>query len=213
MMRNDLVLAVMLVCAPLFMATPAWATAARIDFATCQELKVEQQKFIETGILADLQRGPDWAKTSLSQDRLRQVELYIMLDEQLKFGCREAKFSLEVEKAGEAAKQIENDPDADPNAPKTAKGKKKPADAKDNTEGVVVIPQKVKPENPVGDQPRAKTAKPPKPKANDAYVPPPPGPGSSPGAESGEGSNISDSDWTAPPKPDSAPNSSLGVTP
>lgn len=209
MMRNVLVLAVMLVSAPYFSVATAQATAARIDVATCQDLKGEQQKFIETGILADLQRGPEWAKTNLSQERLRQVELYIMLDEQLKFGCREAKFSLELEKPGEAGKQTEGNPAAGPNAPKAAKSKSKPPVAKDNAEGVVVIPQKVKPEKSVGEQPRPKTAKPPKPKANDAYVPPPPGPGSSPGAGGGEGSNISDSDWITTPKPDSA----LGVTP
>lgn len=209
-MRNGLEWAVLSVCAPFFLVGPVRATAARIDVATCKELKLEQQKFIETGILADLQRGPEWAKTSLSQDRLRQVELYIMLDEQLKFGCREARFSLELEKPSEAGKANDTDPGADANAaPKALRAKTKSDGVNEATEGLVVIPQKVKPGTSVGEQPRPKAAKPPKPKANDAYVPPPPGPGSSPGTGGGEGSNISESDWITSPNPDSA----LGITP
>lgn len=83
---------------------PASATAPRIDADACNEMRIEQTKFIETGILADLARGPEWAKANLAPEKLRQIELFIMLDEQLKFGCRDAKITL-GEPEGEAAGQ------------------------------------------------------------------------------------------------------------
>src|SRR3954468_15435285 len=78
------------------------ATNPKIDADTCTTLRLEQIKFRQSGILDDMSKGPDWAKTNLSADRLREIEHYMMLDEQVKFGCRDAKLSPEAEKASEA---------------------------------------------------------------------------------------------------------------
>lgn len=109
-------------------AAPAAATAPKIDAEACKEMRLEQTRFIETGILADFARGPDWAKANLAPDKLRQIELFIMLDEQLKFGCRDAKITLGEPKGEEPA-------DGDAAAPNSADApgkpvkKPKPADA------------------------------------------------------------------------------------
>ena len=95
----------------------AGATPARLGSATCEGLRTERQRFTQTGIIAEVQRGPEWAKANLSQDRLAQIEAYIRIDEDIKFGCRDAALSPEAVLAREAAKRLELNPNADPTAP------------------------------------------------------------------------------------------------
>ena len=103
--------AALLLCAAL--SRPVHATAARIDAETCTQLRLEQIKFKQSGVLDDMKNGPEWAKSNLSPERLREVELYIQLDEQVKFGCRDAKLSPDLLKAQEAAtrQELNLDPD------------------------------------------------------------------------------------------------------
>jgi hypothetical protein len=122
MLRLDLRLRLSLGFASLVSATglalmPAAAGQPKLDAETCKQLHVEQATFIQSGILADLQRGADWGKSNLSASRLREIEQYILLDEQIKFACREATLTPEMEKASEVAKRLELDPNADPLAP------------------------------------------------------------------------------------------------
>ncbi len=98
-------------------AKTALAGQPRLDADTCKQLHSEQSTFVQSGILSDLQKGAAWARTNLSADRLREIEHYIVLDEQIKFGCREATLTPEMEKAGEIAKRLELDPNSDPFAP------------------------------------------------------------------------------------------------
>ena len=102
------------------LATSARATDPKIDADTCTQLRLEQIKFRQSGIVDDMQKGPEWAKANLTPDRLREVEHYMALDEQVKFGCRDAKLSPEAEKASEAASRIEINSDADPPTPEGA---------------------------------------------------------------------------------------------
>ena len=95
----------------------AQATKPKLDTDACAQLRVEETKFRQTGILSDMSKGPAWAKANLSADRLREVQHYIELDEQIQFGCRDAKLSLEAAKASEAAARIEVNSDADPTVP------------------------------------------------------------------------------------------------
>jgi hypothetical protein len=93
---------------------PALATEPKLDTETCNQMRLEHLKYVETGAADQMQRGPEWAKTNLSADKLRDMELFIQLDEQIKFGCRDAKLTLDAERAGEAAKRLEANPDLDP---------------------------------------------------------------------------------------------------
>ncbi|HVX34926.1 MAG TPA: hypothetical protein VHC71_01750 [Hyphomicrobium sp.] len=95
----------------------AHATKPKLDSDTCAQLRVEETKFRQAGILSDMSKGPAWAKANLSADRLREVQRYIALDEQVRFGCRDAKLSLDAAKASEAAARIEVNSDADPTVP------------------------------------------------------------------------------------------------
>ena len=115
-------------CAFVFVALPVWA-APKLDKETCVQLKSEQATFIQSGILADVQRGPAWAKSNLAAERIREIELFITLDEQIKFGCREVTLTGDAIRAGEAAQRLELNPNADPTAPPP------PAPANDGEEG------------------------------------------------------------------------------
>lgn len=106
-----------LFCAPIGTSYNAWATQPKVDPETCTALRLEQIKFRASGILDDMSKGPQWAKANLPADRLREIEHFIQLDEQVKFGCRDAKLSAEAERASEAAARIELNSDADPTAP------------------------------------------------------------------------------------------------
>lgn len=110
-------------------ATPVDAAQPRIDKDTCTQLVSEQATFIQSGILADLQRGPAWGKTNLTAERMREIEHYILLDEQIKFGCRQATLTPEMEKASEIAKRLEQNSDADPFAPLPERKVTAPSDA------------------------------------------------------------------------------------
>jgi hypothetical protein len=106
--------------ASLVSATTAFATQPKIDAETCAQLRLEETKFRQSGILNDMSKGPEWAKANLTPERLREVEHYLTLGEQVEFGCRDAKLSPDAEKASEAASRIEKNSDADPTAPLSA---------------------------------------------------------------------------------------------
>jgi len=106
------------VCLVVFAQAEALAaSSAKIDKDTCEQLKAEQAKFVQTGIMADIQKGAEWGKANLSAERLREVEHFIMLDEQLKFGCRVVTLTEDAKNAKEAARRLELDPNEDPTAP------------------------------------------------------------------------------------------------
>ncbi len=170
------------VCGSIFVAAPVLA-APKIDKDTCAQLRGEQATFIQSGILADIQRGPAWAKSNLAAERIREIELFITLDEQIKFGCREMTLTGDAVRAGEAARQLELNPNADPTAPPppaakdgndagasngTESGDASGADAPAAAASSAAKPT-LKPKTERRVQPAAK------PKAVDAYVPPPAG--------------------------------------
>ena len=98
---------------------------------------------------------------------MREVEHFILLDEQLKFGCREAVLTQDAKAAGEAAVKLELNPDADPTAPEPD-----PTQAAEPGAEVTNTPAEATTEA-VKARPRAKPAAKPKSKPKDAYVPPP----------------------------------------
>lgn len=145
------------------------AAAPKIDKETCDQLKGEQAKFMESGIVADLQKGPEWGKANLPPDRLREIEHFILLDEQLKFGCRQVTLTGDILRAGEAANKIEANPNpaADPAA---AAG-----DSQGSEGAATTAPAQAKPQKPAAKPAKPKAEKsaeaPSKPKAADAYQP------------------------------------------
>lgn len=102
-------------------SSTALATEPKLDALTCADLRLERQKAIEAGLAADVAKGPEWAKSSLNQERIHQIELFIAVDEQVKFGCRDAKITEDARAAAEAARRLELNPDADPLAASTVR--------------------------------------------------------------------------------------------
>ncbi|MBS0234752.1 MAG: hypothetical protein JSR99_14835 [Proteobacteria bacterium] len=125
----------------------AWATQAKIDPETCNALRLEEIKFRQSGILDDMSKGAAWAKANLSADRLREIEHYLQLDEQVQFGCRDAKITAEAKRASEAAARIEINSDADPTAP-IAKDPPKPGAAPKKALPKKAVKKKAKPSDP-----------------------------------------------------------------
>lgn len=137
----------------------AIAGQPRLDAESCKQLHVEQSTFVQSGILADLQRGAAWGKANLSADRLREIEHYIMLDEQIKFACREATLTPEMERASEIAKRIEANPNVDPFAPLPDPDATRESGAADADDGG-------EPSRDAEQRPRAKTTASERPAAN-----------------------------------------------
>ncbi|MEQ1718182.1 MAG: hypothetical protein ABL907_19750 [Hyphomicrobium sp.] len=157
-------------------AVPACA-APKLDKDTCDQLKVEQAKFLETGILSEIQKGAQWGKANLSAERLREVEHFILLDEQLKFGCRQVTLTIDAMRAGEAATQIELNPNpaADPaSSPDGSQdGAAPPGTAPAAVTGPPSKPSpKPRSERRTPEGKADKAAAKSKPKAADAFVPP-----------------------------------------
>lgn len=154
--------------------THAYA-APKLDRETCEQLKGEQAKFLASGVVEDIQRGPEWGKGNLSPERLREIEHFILLDEQLKFGCRIVTMTADIFRASEAATQLEQP--AEPPAPDIAPASSKKRRITDDEGPVRAVTPKPKPKPAASagqsTQPAATSApKPkPKPKPSDAYVP------------------------------------------
>lgn len=104
------------VCIVVLAQADALAASPKIDKDTCEQLKTEQAKFVQAGIMADIEKGSEWGKANLSAERLREVEHFIMLDEQLKFGCRVVTLTEDTKNAKEAARRLELNPNEDPTA-------------------------------------------------------------------------------------------------
>ena len=160
-----------IIAAICFAPFTAEATQPKIDSDTCTALRLEQIKFRQSGILDDMSKGAEWAKANLSADRLREIEHYMQLDEQVKFGCRDAKLSPEAERASEAAARIEINSDADPTAP-LANDPPKPGAAEKQDAPKKISRKKAKPSDPKAQNDKLKKSK--KSKASQADAAPQP---------------------------------------
>lgn len=162
-------------------AGAALAGQPKLDKETCVQLHTEQATFIQSGILADLSRGPAWGKSNLPADRLREIEHYIMLDEQIKFACREATLTPEMMRVEEIAKRLELNPNLDPFAPPPEPAATGAAASPDAPAGLSPTPD----EKPKVRKPKPPAAKPAS-AANDALKAPPvyvaPAPAANPAA-------------------------------
>jgi hypothetical protein len=88
------------------LAFPAGALATPLDQPTCDTLKIERDTLVAAGLETEMARGPEWAKTNLPPDRLKQIARMIEVDEQLSFRCGElatARPTLKEPKPVEAA--------------------------------------------------------------------------------------------------------------
>lgn len=78
------------------------AQQAQLD--TCRANETERAELHKTGIVAEMDKGPEWAKANLPAERLQQILRYIHLDEQVMFRCGDVFAEATVRQAEEAAK-------------------------------------------------------------------------------------------------------------
>jgi hypothetical protein len=64
------------------------ARALPLPHAECERLDKERDRLEQSGVRADLMKGPAEAKSRLPADRLRSIAALIEIDEQLLFRCR-----------------------------------------------------------------------------------------------------------------------------
>ena len=132
-----------------------------LDKAVCESLKQEHGQLVGAGAKDNMARGPEWATANLAPERIKEIRRLIDIEEQLAFRCPQPKpaaqraESQEPAAAGADAPSVSEQPTGS-NSPKAARAHRK---AKARTAG--------------GGRRTKKTS--PRPKANDAYIPPPKG--------------------------------------
>ena len=88
------------------MAWPPAAFAAKLDKAACAELTDERNAITATGVKADMERGPEWAKANMPPERLQSALRLLEVEDQLEFRCgaaRQARQAGADRSAGNAA--------------------------------------------------------------------------------------------------------------
>lgn len=130
------------------------AAAAPLDKEACEVLKAEQARLATEALKADMEKGPEWAKANLAPARLKEIQAFIELEEQLTFRCPNPAFKLprtttaakppDAKKADRAPGELETAPvvpapGSVPDAPASKKAKpaakKKPAATKPKSAG------------------------------------------------------------------------------
>ena len=66
---------------------PAAAFAAKLDNAACAALTDERNAITATGVKADMERGPEWAKANMPPERLQSALRLLEVEDQLEFRC------------------------------------------------------------------------------------------------------------------------------
>jgi hypothetical protein len=66
---------------------PAATLAAKLDNAACAALTDERNAITATGVKADMERGPEWAKANMPPERLQSALRLLEVEDQLEFRC------------------------------------------------------------------------------------------------------------------------------
>lgn len=140
------------------------AKAASLAKETCDAIDAERAALAASGVSETIQKGAAWAQANLPSIKLKEIERYIGLQEQLLFKCGHAKLrTLPLQEPEDFA---DGQPQASPPAiePPAAKPKtvlKKPTKPKSEPAAS---------QYDLAPKPPAKPSR--KPKADDAYRPP-----------------------------------------
>lgn len=161
------------------LATAAWLTLASLAPARaeplpqekCAEFATEQMTLIAGGVKGDFAKGAEWGKANLKSARLKEIERYIEVTEQLGFRCGFARARLTLPpdddsraEAAAAAADKGEAPEAPKDEPKVLP-KPKP---KAKTKAAEAAPEPAAVPRP---KPAPKVQAKPAPKADDAFRP------------------------------------------
>jgi len=70
--------------------TGTGTVAAPLDVVTCRNLYAKRGELEQTGVKADMAKGPEWARDNLAKERLALIKAYIETEEQVLFRCPKA---------------------------------------------------------------------------------------------------------------------------
>lgn len=76
----------------------------KAQYDACQAQEKERAELAATGIQADMDKGPQWAKANLPAKRLKEILRFIHLDEQVRFRCGDVFATAQVAREEEAAR-------------------------------------------------------------------------------------------------------------
>lgn len=76
----------------------------QVQYDKCQAQEQERATLAATGIEADMNKGPQWAKENLPAKRLSDILRFIHLDEQVRFRCGDVFAAAQVAREEEAAR-------------------------------------------------------------------------------------------------------------
>jgi hypothetical protein len=77
--------------------------AEPLDKAACDALHAEAATLAAAGLKADMEKGPEWAKANLPEDRMKQIQRYIEVEEGLAFRCRKIAIPVKKKATGKPA--------------------------------------------------------------------------------------------------------------
>ncbi len=63
--------------------------AEPLDKESCVKLNAERKQLLTREMQAALERGPDWVKDNLSEEKIERVRHFLSVEEQIQFRCRE----------------------------------------------------------------------------------------------------------------------------
>ena len=117
-----------------------FAAAAPLDETICKTYDAQQKILESQGLKADVAKGPDWAKATLSAARIVLVKQYIYIKEQVAFRCPSLIVVSVPELAEPEAKHPQADAKAKAPGKATVKSKKKDKKRKKSADGSVPLP-------------------------------------------------------------------------
>jgi hypothetical protein len=79
--------------------SPSQPVAAPLDGEACGRLKQEQTELAKAGIKQNMAKGPGWASSNLSPDKLAEIQRLIEVEEQIAFRCLQSKPAKSAAKA------------------------------------------------------------------------------------------------------------------
>lgn len=68
------------------------ARAEPLDKESCARLETERKTLLNREMQEALDRGPDWVKDNLSQEKIERVRHFLSVEEQIQFRCRKDGF-------------------------------------------------------------------------------------------------------------------------
>jgi hypothetical protein len=77
----------------------AIALAEPLDKEACAKLEVDRKKLMTPKMQSALEQGPDWVKNHLNDADIERVREFLLVEEQLKFRCRESVVARAMQRA------------------------------------------------------------------------------------------------------------------